>query len=134
MNFPFNQPDNTRDCGYRCAHYAATVTEDYETWIKEFRFFSPEKSGIYFNDICDILSYYKKEYKFTELSENGLYIVYSGVWLHSEGKKHGHYFVYHFGNVMCSTHNKPYKMKLSEVVKRLEAKTVDHAYRSLLVG
>jgi hypothetical protein len=132
-NFPFNQQDKTKDCGYRCTYYAVGQDMPYEKWLDQFRFFSPVKSGIYFNDICDILTYYGKEFKFTELSEKGLYIVYSGIWLHPEGKKHGHYFVYHDGIVYCSTHAEPYKMPLKEVIKRLEAKTVDHAYRCLKV-
>ncbi len=135
--FPFNQPDGTRDCGYRCAYYcigSAKSDKTYEGWLDQFKHFNPTVSGINFNDICNILSYYKVNSKFTELTDSGLYIVYSGIWLHPEGKKHGHYFVYQDGYVLCSTHKTMYRMRLPEVVKRLEAKTVELAYRSLRVG
>jgi hypothetical protein len=131
--FPFDQAADTKDCGYRCSYYVIQPKDDYEKWLENFRFFSPIKSGIYFTDICSILSYFKFNYKFTQLSDKGLYIVYSGIWLHPEGKKHGHYFVYHDETVYCSTHSKPYKMSLSEAVERLESKTVDHAFRCLKI-
>lgn len=133
MRFPFNQPDKTRDCGYRCLYYALNLRERYENWVDQFRFFNPVTTGIHFADICQVLNFYEREYVFTQLSEVGLYIIYSGIWLHPEGKKHGHYFVYHDGVVYCSTHSQPYRMPLKEVLKRLEAKTVDHAFRVLQV-
>ena len=133
MNFPFNQPDKTRDCGYRCLYYALDLKESYEKWIDNFRYFIPTRSGIQFQDICDVLSHYGKDYKFTHLEERGLYIIYSGIWLHPEGKKHGHYFVYHDGQVYCSTHGEPYRLSLADVLKRLDAKTVDLAFRCLKV-
>jgi hypothetical protein len=131
VNFPFNQEPKTKDCGYRCVYYVLNLAQPYESWLENFRFFRPAQSGIYFSDICDILTHYGRDFRFTELSETGLYIIYSGVWLHPEGKKHGHYFVYHDGVVYCSTRREPYRMSLAEVTKRLEAKTVDHAYRCL---
>lgn len=133
MNFPFNQPDKTKDCGYRCLYYTLNLKERYEDWVNQFRFFDPVKTGINFADICEVLNFYGREYAFTNLSEVGLYIIYSGIWLHPEGKKHGHYFVYHDGVVYCSTHSQPYHMPLNDVLKRLEAKTVDHAFRVLQV-
>lgn len=132
-NFPFNQPNKTRDCGYRCLYYAVQPDIAYVKWLDQFRFFSPVKSGITFTDIHTVLDYYKIDYKFTQLTESGLYIVYSGVWLVPDGKKHGHYFVYHDGVVLCSTKDKPQKMPLDKVVARLEAKSVDGAFRCLKV-
>lgn len=132
--FPFNQPDKTRDCGYRCAYYCLDLTQPYSEWIKNFEYFNPTVSGIYFNDICDILKHHKKTFKFTEVSDKGLHIIFSGIWLHPEGKKHSHYFVYEDGVVLCSTHAGPYKMTLPDVIKRLEADSVDHAYRCLKIG
>lgn len=140
--FPFNQPDKTRDCGYRCLYYVVAPKvsrgkkeqlETYEHWLDRFRYFAPIKSGILFNDICTILDYYKIDHRFTQISDRGLFIVYSGFWLHHEGKKHGHYFVYHDGVVYCSTHAEPYALPLSEVIRRLEAKTLDHAFRVLRI-
>lgn len=131
--FPFNQPDKTRDCGYRCLYYAINPKDPYHVWIDQFKCFMPDKAGIYFNDICTVLDYRKIDYRFTQLSESGLYIVYSGIWLHPEGKKHGHYFVYHDGVVYCSTHSEPYRMHLGDAIQRLESKTVDHAFRCLKV-
>lgn len=133
MNFPFNQPDKTRDCGYRCLYYALDLAQTYDSWIENFKYFTPLKSGIQFQDICDLLTYYGKDYKFTQLTDAGLYIIYSGIWLHPEGKKHGHYFVYHNGYVYCSTHKERYQMLVADVTRRLEAKTVDLAFRCLKV-
>lgn len=129
--FPFNQPDKTRDCGYRCAYAVIEPEVSYETWLEQFRFFHPVKTGIMFSDICNIMTFYNIEYKFTQLTSSGLFIIYSGIWLHPEGKKHGHYFIYDHGKVYCSTHSTPYEMNLRDVVARLEAKTIDHAFRCL---
>ena len=131
MNFPFNQPEKTRDCGYRCLYYAVRPKAAYKDWLRLFRFFSPVKSGITFTDIHTVLDYYKIDYKFTQLTEHGMYIVYSGVWLKPDGKQHGHYLVYHDGVVYCSTKNKPEPMPLTAVLPRLEAKTIDGAFRCL---
>jgi hypothetical protein len=132
-NFPFNQEDKTRDCGYRCVYSVLNPVMSYEAWLDQFRFFNPVKSGIMFNDICTILDFYKIDHKFTQLTEDGLFIIYSGIWLHPEGKKHGHYFLYDSGTIYCSTHSTPYKMKLRDVISRLEAKTLDHAFRCLKI-
>lgn len=131
--FPFGQPDKTRDCGYRCLYYVLNLNTEYNEWVKNFRFFTPTKSGILFQDICNVLSYYGKKYKFTQLTEKGVFVIYSGIWLHVENKKHGHYFVYDNGHVLCSTHLTTQRMKLETVVKRLEADTVDLAFRCLRV-
>ncbi len=138
MSFPFGQPDSeenkpSRDCGYRCLYYAVKPNCSYKEFLHNFRFFQPVKSGITFTDICIVLNYFKKEFCFTQLKENGLYIVYSGIWLHHEGKKHGHYFIYENGFVLCSTHTEPYPLSLNEVEKRLEAKDIDHAFRCLKI-
>lgn len=133
MTFPFNQPINTKDCGYRCTYYVLDLKESYEEWLNNFKFFSPIKEGINFNDVCNILSFYKKYYKFTQLTEKGLYIVYSGVWLKPEGRNHGHYFVYQDGTIYCSTRKHQYHLDLKEVIKRLEAKTTEGAFRCLQV-
>jgi len=133
-NFPFNQPDpdKTKDCGYRCLYYAVDFVLNhgvpYEQWLENFKFFTPVKTGIYFTDICTVLDYYKIDYKFTQLTDKGLYIVYSGHWL-----KHGHYLIYHDGKVLCSTKNEAEEMKLADVIAKLEAKTIDHAFRSLKI-
>lgn len=127
--FPFNQPEKTHCCGYRCLYYVIKTKAPYETWLDQFRLFNPVKTGIFFSDIHTVLDYYKIDYKFTHLKEIGLFIVYSGNWL-----KHGHYFVYHDGIVYCSTKDKPEKIPLDEVLKRLEAKTVDGSYRCLQVA
>lgn len=132
MKFPFNQPDKTNDCGYRCMYYVINPKVSYEEWLDNFRFFMPKKKGINFNDICTVLDHYKIESKFTELSENGLYIIYSGIWLRPN-KSHGHYFVYHNGLVYCSLQEGPYQMKLANVIVKLEGKTVEEAYRCLKV-
>lgn len=133
MTFPFNQPDKTRDCGYRCLYYALGIKDKYNDWLDNFRFFNPTVSGIHFVDICTLLDYYKVDYKFTQVSDKGLYIIYSGIWLHTEGKKHGHYFVYQDGMVYCSTHSKPYEMPIKEVIRRLEGKSVEHAFRCMQI-
>jgi len=133
-NFPFNQENNTKDCGYRCLYYVVKPLNTYVNWLDQFRFFNPVKSGITFTDIHTVLDYYKIDYKFTQLTESGLYIVYSGVWLAPDGKKHGHYFVYDDGVVLCSTKDKPQAMQLSKVVARLEAKSVDGAFRCLKIS
>lgn len=127
-NFPFNQPEKTKDCGYRCMYYAIKPGISYDKWLDQFRFFSPIKSGITFTDICTVLEYYGIEHKFTQLTENGLFIVYSGCWL-----KHGHYFAYENGTVLCSTKSIPERMRLSEVITKLESKTVDGAFRCLKI-
>jgi hypothetical protein len=147
-HFPFGQPQTekdkpSKDCGYRCLWYAVNPTElneagppiPYDAWLKNFRFFQPVKSGITFTDICAVLDYYKRDFRFTQLVEEGLFIVYSGIWLRSDvlSKKHGHYFCYHDGVVLCSTHQEPYRLPLREVISRLEAKTIDHAFRCLKV-
>ncbi len=134
MNFSWNQPNATKSCGYRCLYYVLSPKEPYEQWLGDnFKFFDPTNFGIQFNDICEVLKYHKKEYKFTQLTEEGLYIVYSGVWLHIDGKKHGHYFIYHNGVVNCSTKSGPYKMPLSQVISRLESKTTETAFRILKI-
>jgi hypothetical protein len=127
--FPFNQPEKTKDCGYRCLYYVINPNSNYEQWLHQFRFFSPIKSGITFTDICTVLSYYNIDYKFTQLTEEGTFIIYSGTWL-----KHGHYFIYKDGEVYCSTKTKPEKTTLAEVVSKLEAKTVDGAFRCLKIN
>ncbi len=134
--FPFGQPPSeenkpSRDCGYRCLYYAAEPDCSYEEFLNLFRFFQPTKTGITFSDVCIVLDYFKKDFSFTQLKEEGLFIVYSGIWLHHEGKKHGHYFIYENGHVLCSTHTSPYYLPLTEVEKRLEAKNIDHAFRCL---
>lgn len=131
--FPFNQPEKTKDCGYRCLYHVINPLVPYEDWLNLFRFFNPKKQGINFSDICEILSYYKIDHCFSQLESKGLYIIYSGIWLYSEGLKHGHYFLYEDEVVYCSTHSEPYKFPLAEAVKRLEAKTVDHAFRCLRI-
>lgn len=133
MTFPFNQPPKTNDCGYRCLYYTLNLKESYNSWLENFKFFSPEKKGIFFNEICTLLDFYKKKYRFTQVTEKGLYIIYSGIWLHHEGRKHGHYFVYHDGVVYCSTHSEPYRLKLSEVIKRLESQDTNHGFYCLEV-
>ena len=126
--FPFNQPDKTKDCGYRCAYYAIGTEEPYESWLDQFKMFDPQHHGILFTDIAQLLKFNKLEYKFTQLSEEGLYIVYSGSWL-----KHGHYFVYHNGVVYCSTKSEPYRMPLQDVVDQLETKSSDHGFKIMKV-
>jgi len=138
--FPFGQPDKTKDCGYRCLYYALRRNEvqdvslrNYDGWLNQFRFFMPVKSGITFTDIHTILDYYKIDYRFTHLTDDGLYIIYSGIWLHQEEKKHGHYFIYENGTVLCSTHNEPYKISLADALKRMESKAIDHSYRCMKI-
>jgi hypothetical protein len=128
MKFPFNQPEKTRDCGYRCLYYVLQPKESYERWLGNFRMFQPVKNGITCNDMHTVLDFHKKVHKFTQLTEDGLYVIYSGVWL-----KHGHYFVYHDGIVYCSTKSEPYRMPLAEVVGKLEAKTTEGAFRCLKI-
>lgn len=137
-DFPFGQPPTeegkpSKDCGYRCVYYCVDPGVPYETWLENFRFFQPVRSGITFSDISMVLDYHQKDFRFTQLSEEGLFIIYSGIWLHHEGKKHGHYFVYHNGVVLCSTRKEPYRLPLAEVEKRLEAKSIDHAFRCLKI-
>ena len=127
-HFPFNQPDKTKDCGYRCLYYAINPDISYEKWLDQFCFFDPVKNGITFSDICTVLTYYKIEHKFRQLTEDGLFIIYSGSWL-----KHGHYFIYHNGFIFCSTKDKPDKMELKDVITKLEAKTIDGAFRCLKI-
>jgi hypothetical protein len=134
MIFPFNQPESTRDCGYRCTYYAIQPPMPYEDWLDQFRFFDPLKNGIVFNDIIAILKYYNYESMFTQLSESGLFIIYSGVWMHQYEKKHGHYFVYHNGTVLCSTRPNPEKRTLPDILKHLEAKSIEGAFRCLKVS
>lgn len=135
--FPFNQPEpsKTKDCGYRCLYYAVgwalnwtALGFPYGAWLEQFRFFAPVKHGIYFTDICVVLDYYKIDYKFTQLSNEGLYIIYSGSWL-----KHGHYFIYHNGIVLCSTKSEPERMALADVIAKLESKSIDGAFRCLKI-
>lgn len=127
-NFPFNQPNN-KECGYRCLYYIISPNQSYETWLDNFKFFNPKKSGINFNDICEVLKFHGIACKFTELTEQSLYLVYSGIWL-----KHGHYFLYDKGVVYCSTKSEPYRMPLNEVIAKLEAQTTEQAFRCLKVG
>lgn len=136
--FPYGQPESTKeapskDCGYRCLYYCLGLKEPYHTWLDQFKFFLPVRSGITFTDICTVLTYYKKEFKYTLLRDKGRFIIYSGVWLKPEGKEHGHYFIYEDGQVLCSLKNAPYKMSLPEVVSRLESKNIDGAFRVLEV-
>lgn len=131
--FLFNQPNN-KECGYRCLYYVLNIKEDYEKWLNDnFKVFNPKESGITFNDICQVLKHYGKEYYFTEISEKGTYIIYSGIFLHSENppRKHGHYFIYQNGIIYCSTRQEPYKLNLSDLVKRIKGKTTEEAYRCL---
>lgn len=128
MSFPFNQLDKTRDCGYRCLYYALNLEEPYYTWLKQFKMFSPAKHGIYFSDICQVLDHYEYEYKFTSLSDSGLYIIYSGCYL-----KHGHYFVYHDGIVYCSTKSEIEKISLLELISKMETKSSDNGFKVLKV-
>lgn len=146
--FPYGQPDKTKDCGYRCMYYALRRCKaiekeqrgghyqypSYDEWLDNFRFFSPIKSGITFTDIHTILDYYKVDYTFTHLTDQGLYVVYSGIWLHQEDKKHGHYFIYENGEVLCSTHTEPYHSSLDATLKRLEAKSIEHSYRCMRIN
>jgi hypothetical protein len=137
--FPYNQPDKTKDCGYRCLYYSlrrcnAIEKIGYDEWLNNFRFFNPIKSGITFTDIHTIFDYYKVDYTFTHLTDQGLYIIYSGIWLHQEGKKHGHYFIYESGQVLCSTHTEPYNISLENALKRLESKTIEHSYRCMKIN
>lgn len=145
-NFPFNQPDKTRDCGYRCLYWALKPARPtipyngkmeavpYAVWLDDnFKVFNPVESGITFDDIHHVLKYHNKEHRFTQLSESGLYIVYSGVWMHQYDKKHGHYFCYDNGIVYCSTRPGPEKRSLEDVISKLEAKTIDGAFRCLKI-
>lgn len=131
--FPFNQPEKTRDCGYRCLYHIIKPSASYETWLDQFKIFSPTTSGITFSDCLQVLNHYGFDFKFTQLGASGLFLVYSGIFLHPEGKKHGHYFLYHDGTVFCSTRDAPYRMDLATMVGRLEAKSIDHAFRCLQI-
>lgn len=144
--FPFNQPPSeegkpSRDCGYRCMYWALSrflrwgESIPYSMWLDQFRFFQPVQSGILFNDICTVLDHYKLDFRFTHLTDIGFYLIYSGIWLSHETppKKHGHYFIYDDGVVYCSTRSEPYRLGLEEVHQRLEAKTLDGAFRCLKV-
>lgn len=139
MHFPFGQPDKTKDCGYRSLYYCLNLQESYEQWLNNFKMFAPVETGIYFTDICQVLKYYNRDYIFTQLSDQGLFIVYSGIWLLTDGdyggekKKHGHYFVINKGTIYCSTRHGPYKLPFETIIKRLECKTIDHAFRCLKV-
>jgi|SRR5581483_4206511 len=126
--FPFNQPEKTKDCGYRCLYYGLDLVIPYEQWLLRFEIFNPVAKGITFSDICTVFEYYKRDYKFTQLTESGLFIIYSGSWL-----KHGHYFCYDNGIVLCSTKSEPERIPLDKVVERLEAKSVEGAFRCLQV-
>ncbi len=128
MKFPFNQPDKTKDCGYRCLYFALDLPESYDKWLENFKMFAPPKHGIYFSDICQVFNYYEREYKFTTLTEKGLYIIYSGCYL-----KHGHYFVYKDGVVYCSTKDAPERMPLETLIERMETKSSDHGFKVLKV-
>jgi len=131
--FPFNQPEKTRDCGYRCLYYSLIVFGEnigkYEQWLQNFRFFAPVLNGIGFKDIHIILDHYGLDYRFTVPTEKGLYIIYSGCWL-----KHGHYFVYHNGEVLRSTKSEPEEIPACDVIARLsQARSIDQAWRCLKV-
>lgn len=134
--FPFGQIDKTKDCGYRCTYYILrkfnAINQKYEEWLNNFRFFTPEKNGITFNDICQILNFYKINYKFTELNDVDTYIIYSGNWLKPE-KNHGHYFVYDKQIVYCSLKDKPYIHFLKDTISKIEGKTTEEAYRCLKI-
>lgn len=127
MNFPFNQNEKTKECGWRCVYAVLSLKESYEQWLDNFRFFAPLKNGISFNDICQILDYYNLKYKFTQLKKNGTYIIYSGIWL----KSNGHYFIYKDGVIYCSVNNAPYEMNVDDVVSKLEGKTTEQSFRCL---
>ncbi len=136
--FPFGQKPSTKeepskDCGYRCMYYCLDLREPYETWLEQFKFFQPTKSGITFTDICTVLNYYGKDFKYTALRDRGRFVIYSGIWLKPEGHNHGHYIVYENGWVYCSLKNEPYKLSLNDVIGRLEAKNIDGAFRVLEV-
>ena len=126
--FPFKQKEKTKDCGYRCLYYTLEVEQPYETWLEQFKVFDPVHHGIFFSDIAQVLKFNEREFKFTALSEEGLFIIFSGCWL-----KHGHYFVYHNGLVFCSTKSEPYKMTVEEVISKLETKSSDHGFKIMKI-
>jgi hypothetical protein len=126
--FPFNQEPKTKDCGYRCLYYALESDLPYEEWIDQFKVFDPAHHGIFFSDIAQVLKFNERDFKFTQLTEKGLYIIFSGCWL-----KHGHYFVYQDGVVFCSTKSGPYRMPLKDVIEQLETKSSDHGFKVMKV-
>ncbi len=133
MHFQFNQPEKTKDCGYRCLYYAINELKEklapYEQWLENFRFFFPIKTGIFFSDICSILEYYGMDRKFTVPRQDGLFLIWSGVgaWC----KSHGHYLIYHDGVVYDSLKSEPYEMSLSGLLSKLESRTVDGSFKCM---
>lgn len=132
MIFPFNQPEKTKDCGYRCVYYILhkknKINETYTKWLEQFQMFDPVRHGILFCDICQILNFYQIEYKFTNYSEEGLYLILSGKFL-----PHSHYFLYENKMIYCTTKSEPYELNYLELLEKLETKVSDQAHKCVKI-
>lgn len=119
LKFEFNQPLNAKDCAWRCVHSALLsrqkVLDDFYRFKSWFNVFDPDNSGLSIGEIARIFDFYHIKYIASTITNKGLYII-------SYPMKYNYYhcILYNDGYLYDSLENKPIKLSLENLQKRLE--------------